>query len=57
MGETKIIYYVDDEPTPYLIKVPVLPEIVTLSDFKNLVPAINRPNYKYFFKSMDDDFG
>jgi hypothetical protein len=27
---------------------------VTLADFKNV---LNRPNYKFFFKSMDDDFG
>ena len=27
---------------------------VTLRDFKN---ALNRHNYKFFFKSMDDDFG
>ena len=52
--ETKIIYHIDDEDTPYLIKLPVAAERVTLSDFKN---ALNRPNYKFFFKSMDDDFG
>ncbi|KAL8597073.1 hypothetical protein ACOMHN_057562 [Nucella lapillus] len=54
MGETKIIYHIDDEDTPYLIKLPVPADKVTLGDFKN---ALNRPNYKFFFKSMDDDFG
>lgn len=54
MEETKIIYHIDDEDTPYLVKVPVPPERVTLADFKNV---LNRPNYKFFFKSMDDDFG
>ena len=54
MEETKIVYYVDDQETPYLIKLHIAPEKVTLSDFKN---ALNRPNYKFFFKSMDDDFG
>ncbi|XP_025083627.1 segment polarity protein dishevelled homolog DVL-3-like isoform X2 [Pomacea canaliculata] len=54
MGETKIIYHIDDEDTPYLIKLPVPADRVTLGDFKN---ALNRPNYKFFFKSMDDDFG
>ncbi|XP_076472569.1 segment polarity protein dishevelled homolog DVL-3-like [Babylonia areolata] len=54
MGETKIIYHIDDEDTPYLIKLPVSADKVTLGDFKN---ALNRPNYKFFFKSMDDDFG
>lgn len=52
--ETKIIYHVDDEETPYLVKLPIAPDKVTLADFKNV---FNRPNYKFFFKSMDDDFG
>lgn len=52
--ETKIIYHVDDEETPYLVKLPISPDKVTLADFKNV---FNRPNYKFFFKSMDDDFG
>ena len=46
--------YTDDEDTPYLVKVPVPPDRVTLADFKNV---LNKPNCKYFFKSMDDDFG
>ncbi|KAG8235724.1 hypothetical protein J437_LFUL016359 [Ladona fulva] len=54
MEETKIIYHIDDEETPYLVKLPITPERVTLADFKNV---LNRPNYKFFFKSMDDDFG
>ncbi|XP_067140548.1 segment polarity protein dishevelled homolog DVL-3 isoform X2 [Centruroides vittatus] len=54
MDETKIIYHIDDEETPYLVKLPIPPDRVTLSDFKNV---LNRPNYKFFFKSMDDDFG
>ena len=36
------------------VKLPVSPDKVTLGDFKNV---LNRPNYKFFFKSMDDDFG
>lgn len=54
MEETKIIYYIDDEDTPYLIKLPIPADRVNLGDFKN---ALNRPNYKFFFKSVDDDFG
>ncbi|KAL3861791.1 hypothetical protein ACJMK2_007812 [Sinanodonta woodiana] len=54
MEEIKIIYHIDDEDTPYLIKLPIPADRVTLGDFKN---ALNRPNYKFFFKSMDDDFG
>ncbi|XP_051164295.1 segment polarity protein dishevelled homolog DVL-3 isoform X1 [Leptopilina boulardi] len=54
MEETKIIYHIDDEETPYLVKLSIVPERVTLADFK---ASLNRPNYKFFFKSMDDDFG
>lgn len=54
MDETKVIYHIDDEDTPYLVKLPKSPSEVTLSDFKNV---LNRPSYKFFFKSMDDDFG
>uniref|UniRef100_A0A8C7AK68 Dishevelled segment polarity protein 1 n=1 Tax=Neovison vison TaxID=452646 RepID=A0A8C7AK68_NEOVI len=55
--ETKIIYHMDEEETPYLVKLPVAPERVTLADFKNVLS--NRPvhAYKFFFKSMDQDFG
>ncbi|CAH8593561.1 unnamed protein product [Dicrocoelium dendriticum] len=52
--ETKVIYYIDEEETPYLVKINVAPTLVTLGDFKN---ALNRPHYKFFFKSLDDDFG
>ncbi|XP_044741381.1 segment polarity protein dishevelled homolog DVL-3 isoform X3 [Chrysoperla carnea] len=54
MTETKVIYHIDDEDTPYLVKINVSPEKVTLLDFKNV---LNRPNYKFFFKSIDKDFG
>uniref|UniRef100_A0A1A8H301 Dishevelled, dsh homolog 3a n=1 Tax=Nothobranchius korthausae TaxID=1143690 RepID=A0A1A8H301_9TELE len=54
MGETKVIYHLDDQETPYLVKLPVPADKVTLADFKNV---LKKPNYKYFFKSMDDDFG
>ncbi|XP_031561635.1 segment polarity protein dishevelled homolog DVL-3-like isoform X2 [Actinia tenebrosa] len=54
MEETKVIYHIDDEDTPYLVKLGKHPDIVTLGDFKNV---LNRPTYKFFFKSMDDDFG
>ncbi|KAJ3587006.1 hypothetical protein NHX12_013397 [Muraenolepis orangiensis] len=57
MAETKIIYHIDEEETPYLVKLSVSPEKVTLADFKNVLN--NRPvnSYKFFFKSMDQDFG
>lgn len=34
MAETKIIYHMDEEETPYLVKLPVAPERVTLADFR-----------------------
>jgi hypothetical protein len=35
--ETKVIYHIDDEDTPYLVKLPVGPDKVTLADFKNVL--------------------
>ncbi|MCI4390135.1 hypothetical protein PGIGA_G00119120 [Pangasianodon gigas] len=57
MAEIKIIYHIDEEETPYLVKLSISPDEVTLADFKNVLS--NRPvnNYKFFFKSMDQDFG
>lgn len=55
-GETKVIYHIDDETTPYLVKIPLPSAQVTLKDFK-LVLNKQNINYKYFFKSMDADFG
>ena len=52
--ETKIIYHIGDEDTPYLIKLSIPAKDVTLKDFKD---ALQKPSHKYFFKSMDDDFG
>ncbi|VUZ55016.1 unnamed protein product [Hymenolepis diminuta] len=51
---TRVIYYVDEEDTPYLVKLNAPAESVTLGDFKL---ALNKPNCKFFFKSIDDDFG
>lgn len=56
LGETKVIYHIDDETTPYLVKIPLPSSQVTLKDFKMVLNKQNI-NYKYFFKSMDADFG
>ena len=53
-NETKIIYYLDDERIPYRIRVPVNPQTITLADIKRITV---RTNCKYFFKSLDVDFG
>ncbi|XP_071987822.1 segment polarity protein dishevelled homolog DVL-2-like isoform X1 [Engystomops pustulosus] len=54
MGETKVIYHLDEEETPYLVKVPVPAADIRLRDFK---AALGRGHAKYFFKAMDQDFG
>ena len=54
MEETKVIYYVDDEETPYMMKIPLSPTKVKLSDLKG---QLNRPFKKFFFKTIDDDIG
>ncbi|KAI3353984.1 hypothetical protein L3Q82_018543, partial [Scortum barcoo] len=52
--ETRVIYHLEDQETPYLIRINVPAERVTLADFKQV---LNKPNVKFFFKSVDDDFG
>ncbi|XP_041796056.1 segment polarity protein dishevelled homolog DVL-3 [Chelmon rostratus] len=52
--ETRVIYHLEDQETPYLIRINVPAQRVTLADFKQVV---NKPNVKFFFKSVDDDFG
>ncbi|KAM4742924.1 LOW QUALITY PROTEIN: segment polarity protein dishevelled homolog DVL-3 [Anableps anableps] len=52
--ETRVIYHLEDQETPYLIRIGVPAQRVTLADFKQV---LNRPHAKFFFKSVDDDFG
>ncbi|KAM8903627.1 segment polarity protein dishevelled homolog DVL-3 isoform 1-T1 [Spinachia spinachia] len=52
--ETRVIYHLEDQETPYLIRINVPAQRVTLADFKH---AINKPNVKFFFKSVDDEIG
>lgn len=54
MEETKVIYYIDDEETPYLMKVSRSPGEVQLKDFK---AQLNRTYQKFFFKAVDDEIG
>ncbi|KAJ3590466.1 hypothetical protein NHX12_008417, partial [Muraenolepis orangiensis] len=54
MGDTRVIYHLDGQETPYLVRLAVPPERVTLGDLRS---AVNKPNYKFFFKSVDVDFG
>lgn len=52
--ETRVIYHLEDQDTPYLVRIGVPAQRVTLADFKQV---LNRPHAKFFFKSVDDDFG
>ena len=54
--ETKVIYHIDEEETPYLVKLNKPPTEVTLADFKSGIP-VHFHKFKFFFKSKDDDFG
>uniref|UniRef100_A0A8C5RYV4 DIX domain-containing protein n=1 Tax=Laticauda laticaudata TaxID=8630 RepID=A0A8C5RYV4_LATLA len=49
-GETKVIYHLDEEETPYLVKIAVPAERLTLGHVK---AALARPGAKYFFKRGD----
>ncbi|KAM9820281.1 segment polarity protein dishevelled homolog DVL-3 [Neosynchiropus ocellatus] len=53
-GETRVIYHLEDQDTPYLVRVHVPAQRVTLADLKQV---LNKQNHKFFFKSVDDDFG
>lgn len=55
-NETRIVYHVDDEETPYLVKLSIPHSQIKLSDFKAAI-SLPRPNYKYFFKSYDKEVG
>lgn len=58
MEETKIIYYMDDDKMPYLIKLNLAPEKAKLKDFKqSLNGGVANKNLKYFFQTIVDDFG
>jgi len=56
MEETKIIYYMDDDKMPYLIKLNMSPDKACLRDFKQALNA-NAKLYKFFFQTIVDDFG
>ncbi|XP_008313716.1 segment polarity protein dishevelled homolog DVL-3 isoform X2 [Cynoglossus semilaevis] len=51
---TRVIYHLEDQDTPYLIRINVPAQRVTLADFKQV---LNKQNVRFFFKSEDDDFG
>lgn len=54
-NETEVCVIVDSG-TPVKFKIPAPPNRVTLADLKRALPAIDRPNYRYYFKSTDPEF-
>lgn len=52
--ETRVAYYIGNEETPYLSKINLPQGSITLGNFKE---AINKINYKFFFRTKDPDFG
>lgn len=52
---TKIIYYLDDEETPYSVKAAIPYDEITLRDFKALLQLAPKTSYKFYFKVPDDD--
>lgn len=52
--ETKVCFHIDDEETPYLVKLSIPIGKLTLRDFKRSIP---KTNFKFFFKSEDPEFG
>lgn len=54
--QSKVCVVVDSR-TPVIVKIPVPLSRITLADLKLALPAIDNPNYKYFFKANDSEFG
>ncbi|XP_072318224.1 segment polarity protein dishevelled homolog DVL-3 [Eucyclogobius newberryi] len=54
MDETRVIFHLEDQTTPYLVRIGVAAERVTLLDVKN---ALNKHNARFFFRTEDRDFG
>jgi hypothetical protein len=57
-SSTKIVYYRDEQETPYIVSVNVSPDQITLKDFKDaFIGLIQKRNYKFFFRAIDQEFG
>lgn len=58
MTETKVIYHLEGEDTPFLIKIPLDKNSIKLKDLKLAISQNNSPThkkYKYIFKTFDED--
>ncbi|KAL3309723.1 hypothetical protein Ciccas_011726, partial [Cichlidogyrus casuarinus] len=54
MNVTKVVYHIDEEDTPYLVKVNQPPDKCTLRDFKDV---LSKKFSQYYFRDKDADFG
>lgn len=54
---TTRVYVIVDSRVPVMFKLNTPPACITLGDLKAALPAIDQPNFKYFFKSKDSEFG
>jgi len=54
MGDTRVLYHLDGQETPYLVRLAVPAHRATLGDLRS---AVNKPHHRFFFKSLDADFG
>lgn len=54
---TRIFYYLNDQDIPYLTKLNIPPNQVTLGDFKKSLKINTKIGFKYFFKSYDEEVG
>ncbi|KAM9732774.1 segment polarity protein dishevelled homolog DVL-3-like [Menidia menidia] len=52
--ETRVIYHLQDQDTPYLVRLRVPAQRATLAHVKQV---LNKPNLRFFFKNVDQDFG
>ena len=54
---TRIVYFLNDQDTPYLTKLNIAPTEITLADFKNNLEINAKSGFKFFFKSHDEEVG
>nr|XP_019966606.1 PREDICTED: segment polarity protein dishevelled homolog DVL-3-like [Paralichthys olivaceus] len=50
---TRVLYHLEDQDTPYLTRINVPAQRVTLADFKHV---LNKSHVRFFFQSVHEDF-
>ena len=54
---TRVVYYLNDQETPYLTKISIPSTEIRLADFKNSLEINTKTGFKFFFKSQDAEVG